>query len=56
MLLDLIADDKIDTEFLISHRASLEDGPALYQKWHSEQNDYTKIILKPGMEPHHEPA
>jgi threonine dehydrogenase-like Zn-dependent dehydrogenase len=56
LLLDLIVDDKIDTTFLISHRASLEDGPALYQKWHDEQNDYTKIVLKTGMEPANEPA
>jgi len=49
LLLDLIAEDEIDTEFLISHRAGLEDGPALYKHWHDEQNDYTKIILKPGM-------
>jgi threonine dehydrogenase-like Zn-dependent dehydrogenase len=56
LLLDLIAENEIDTEYLISHRASLEEGPALYAKWHDEQNDYTKIILKPGMEPAHEPA
>ncbi|HYD13395.1 MAG TPA: zinc-dependent alcohol dehydrogenase [Allosphingosinicella sp.] len=56
LLLDLVAENEIDTEFLISHRASLEDGPALYRKWHDEQNDYTKIVLKPGMEPAHEPA
>ncbi len=56
LLLDLILENEIDTEFLISHRASLEDGPALYRKWHDEQNDYTKIVLKPGMEPAHAPA
>jgi threonine dehydrogenase-like Zn-dependent dehydrogenase len=56
LLLDLIAENEIDTEFLISHRASLEDGPALYRHWHDEQNDYTKIVLKPGMEPSNEPA
>jgi threonine dehydrogenase-like Zn-dependent dehydrogenase len=38
---------------MISHRASLEDGPALYKHWHDEQNDYTKIVLKPGMETSH---
>ncbi|HVQ10152.1 MAG TPA: zinc-dependent alcohol dehydrogenase [Allosphingosinicella sp.] len=49
LLLDLVAENEIDTEFLISHRAGLEDGPALYKHWHDEQNDYTKIVLKPGM-------
>ena len=45
-----IAEGKIDTTFLISHRGSLEDGPELYQKWHDEQDNYTKIVLQPGME------
>ena len=48
-LLELIQQDKIDTTFLISHRASLEDGPEMYRHWHDEQNDYTKIVLKPEM-------
>ena len=49
-LLEMIGEDKIDTTFLISHRASLEDGPSMYRHWHDEQDEYTKIILKPGME------
>jgi threonine dehydrogenase-like Zn-dependent dehydrogenase len=47
-LLELIQQDKIDTTFLISHRASLENGPEMYRHWHDEQNDYTKIVLKPA--------
>jgi threonine dehydrogenase-like Zn-dependent dehydrogenase len=50
-LLDMIREGKIDTTFLISHHASLEDGPDMYRHWHDEQDSYTKIILKPGMEP-----
>jgi threonine dehydrogenase-like Zn-dependent dehydrogenase len=49
MLLEMIREGKIDTTFLISHRASLEDGPEMYRHWHDEQNDYTKIVLKPEM-------
>jgi threonine dehydrogenase-like Zn-dependent dehydrogenase len=49
-LLDMIGEGKLDTTFMISHRASLEDGPAMYKHWHSDQNEYTKIVLKPGME------
>ena len=49
LLLDLIADGKIDTTFLISHHGSLEDAPALYRHWHDDQDEYTKIVLKPGM-------
>lgn len=50
ILLEMIMDGKIDTTFLISHHASLEDGPAMYENWHDKQDEYTKIILKPGME------
>jgi threonine dehydrogenase-like Zn-dependent dehydrogenase len=49
LLLDLIGEDKVDTTFLISHHGSLEDAPALYRHWHDDQNEYTKIVLKPGM-------
>lgn len=44
-----IAEGKIDTTFLISHRAGLDAGPELYEKWHDDQDNYTKIVLKPGM-------
>lgn len=44
-----IAEGKIDTTFLISHRMPLEAGPEGYQKFHDEQDTYTKVILKPGM-------
>ncbi|MGN6500694.1 MAG: glutathione-dependent formaldehyde dehydrogenase, partial [Tsuneonella sp.] len=43
-----IAEGKIDTTFLISHRMPLEAGPEGYQKFHDEQDTYTKIVLKPG--------
>jgi threonine dehydrogenase-like Zn-dependent dehydrogenase len=49
-LLDMIQEGKLDTTWFISHHASLEDGPDMYRHWHDEQNDYTKIILKPGLE------
>ena len=44
-----IAEGKIDSTFLISHRAGLDEGPELYQKWHDDQDNYTKIVLKPGL-------
>ena len=43
-----IAEDKIDSTFLISHTMSLDDGPTGYKKFHDEQDRYTKIVLKPG--------
>jgi threonine dehydrogenase-like Zn-dependent dehydrogenase len=50
LLLDLIGEDRIDTTFMISHHGGLEDAPGLYKHWHSDQNEYTKIVLKPGMQ------
>lgn len=49
-LLDLIGEGRLDTTFLISHRAGLEQAPEMYKHWHDDQNEYTKIILKPGMD------
>jgi threonine dehydrogenase-like Zn-dependent dehydrogenase len=48
-LLKLIEEGKIDTTFLISHHASLEQGPDMYKHWHDDQNSYTKIVLKTDM-------
>ena len=48
-LLDLIEQGKVDSTFLISHRASLEQAPEMYRHWHDDQNSYTKIVLKPEM-------
>jgi threonine dehydrogenase-like Zn-dependent dehydrogenase len=48
-LLDMIEQGKVDTTFLISHHASLENGPEMYKHWHDEQNSYTKIVLKTAL-------
>jgi threonine dehydrogenase-like Zn-dependent dehydrogenase len=48
-LLEMIGEDKLDTTFMISHRASLEKAPEMYRHWHDEQDSYTKIVLKPEM-------
>jgi threonine dehydrogenase-like Zn-dependent dehydrogenase len=40
---------KIDTEFLISHRMPLMDAPKGYKMFKDQQNETTKIVLKPGM-------
>ena len=45
-LLKLIQEGEIDTTFMISHREPLERAASLYQKWHDEQDVYTKIVLK----------
>jgi len=48
-LLNAIMEEKIDTTFLISHHMPLEDAPKGYKMFHDQQNDVTKIVLKPGM-------
>jgi threonine dehydrogenase-like Zn-dependent dehydrogenase len=44
-----IAEDKLDTTFLISHRLPLDEGPEGYRLFHDEQDQATKIILKPDL-------
>jgi threonine dehydrogenase-like Zn-dependent dehydrogenase len=46
-LLDMILDGKIDTTFLISHRLPLDDGPKAYKMFKEQQNEVTKVVLKP---------
>ncbi|HYD44618.1 MAG TPA: zinc-binding dehydrogenase, partial [Phenylobacterium sp.] len=46
-LLDMILDGRFDTTFLISHRLPLEDAPKGYKLFKEEQNECTKVVLKP---------
>ena len=48
-LLDAIMEGKIDTTFLISHRLDLEEAPEGYKMFHDNQNEVTKVVLKPGL-------
>lgn len=48
-LLSAIQEDKIDTTFVISHRMPLELAAEGYKMFHDQQNEVTKIVLKPGM-------
>ncbi|HUQ09201.1 MAG TPA: zinc-dependent alcohol dehydrogenase [Steroidobacteraceae bacterium] len=48
-LLDLILEGKLDTTFLISHRLDLEDAAEGYRNFKEKQNEYTKVVLKPGL-------
>ncbi|KZY36162.1 hypothetical protein A3731_43750 [Roseovarius sp. HI0049] len=47
-LLKRIQEGEIDTTFLISHRLPLEEAPRGYQNFHSNQDDWTKVVLTPG--------
>src|SRR5687768_13535985 len=46
-LLELVLDGKVDTTDLISHRLPLEQAPEAYRNFHSNQNEWTKVVLKP---------
>jgi threonine dehydrogenase-like Zn-dependent dehydrogenase len=52
-LLQMIIDGELDTTFLISHRLALEDAPDGYRMFKEQQNDVTKVVLKPGMTVRH---
>ncbi|UVI39164.1 zinc-dependent alcohol dehydrogenase [Qipengyuania spongiae] len=49
-LLEKIEDGTLDTTFLISHRLPLEEAPRGYKNFREEQDSWTKVVLKPGME------
>jgi len=46
-LLEMIGEGKVDTTFLISHRLPLEDAPEGYKMFKTQQNEVTKVVLKP---------
>ncbi|WP_282026234.1 zinc-dependent alcohol dehydrogenase [Limimaricola cinnabarinus] len=47
-LMRRIQEGEIDTTFLISHRLPLEEAPRGYRNFKDNQNDWTKVVLKPG--------
>ena len=46
-LLRCIQKGEIDTTFLISHRLPLEEAPTGYKNFRDNQNEWTKVVLKP---------
>ncbi|MGR3455898.1 zinc-dependent alcohol dehydrogenase [Pseudooceanicola sp.] len=46
-LLRRIGEGELDTTFLISHRLPLEEAAEGYRNFHGNQNDWTKVVLKP---------
>lgn len=46
-LLRRVLEGEIDTTFLISHRLPLEEAPAGYKNFRDNQNEWTKVVLKP---------
>jgi threonine dehydrogenase-like Zn-dependent dehydrogenase len=47
-LLERIATGDIDPAFVITHRASLEDGPELYRKFRDKKDGCIKVVMKPN--------
>jgi threonine dehydrogenase-like Zn-dependent dehydrogenase len=50
-LLEKIEDGTLDTTFLISHRLPLEQAAEGYKNFKQQQDTWTKVVLKPGMQP-----
>ena len=46
-LLALIENGSIDPSFVITHRATLEDGPELYRKFRDKEDGCIKVVMKP---------
>ncbi|RYE60240.1 MAG: glutathione-dependent formaldehyde dehydrogenase, partial [Oxalobacteraceae bacterium] len=46
-LLDLIETGEIDPSVVITHRASLEDGPDLYKTFRGKHDGCIKVVLRP---------
>lgn len=46
-LLGRIESGEIDATFLISHRLPLEQGVEGYRNFHDNQNEWTKVVLRP---------
>jgi threonine dehydrogenase-like Zn-dependent dehydrogenase len=49
-LLAMIEEGKLDTTFLISHHLPLSEAPRGYKNFKEQQNEWTKVVLKPGQE------
>ena len=46
-LLEKVMNGEIDPSFVITHRATLEDGPELYQKFRDKEDGCIKVVMKP---------
>jgi len=46
-LLEKIENGEIDPSFVITHRASLEEGPTLYQRFRDKEDGCVKVVMRP---------
>ncbi|MDP9038892.1 MAG: glutathione-dependent formaldehyde dehydrogenase [Acidobacteriota bacterium] len=49
-LLERIEQGQIDPRFLISHRITLDEAPAMYEIWRDKKERVTKIVIDPWAE------
>jgi threonine dehydrogenase-like Zn-dependent dehydrogenase len=47
MLLERIEKGDINPSFVITHRASLQEGPELYKTFRDKKDGCIKVVLKP---------
>ncbi len=47
-LLARIESGQIDTSFVVTHTAGLQDGPGLYETFRDKKDGCIKVVLKPG--------
>ena len=47
-LMERIQEGEIDPSFVISHRATLEDGPELYKTFRDKKDGCTKVVMRPN--------
>jgi threonine dehydrogenase-like Zn-dependent dehydrogenase len=46
-LLEKVVSGEIDPSFVITHRATLEDGPGLYETFRDKKDGCIKVVMKP---------
>ena len=46
-LLDKVVGGEIDPSFVITHRATLEQGPELYKDFRDKKDGCIKVVMKP---------
>jgi threonine dehydrogenase-like Zn-dependent dehydrogenase len=46
-LLEKIENGEIDPSFVITHRATLEEGPTLYQRFRDKEDGCVKVVMRP---------
>ena len=48
LLMERIQKGEIDPSFVISHRATLEEGPELYKTFRDKKDGCTKVVMRPN--------